>query len=292
MAETAVAAPPREAQARVVRRAREARASGEATRRSAREARRRALETLARARRTRRKVVGAVFAMAVEDPLAVGGFWSKGVPVPAPTASVDDAWATTVLLELDAEGRITACAGGAPVWVTGFDGDGLVGRHFSVLYDADAADNHQPERDLSAALASSGYSEQGWRRRADGSRFWASVSLVPRYGHRGQVVGYTAMVRDESGAMTTDRRRDGAGPAAPAPEARDGAVEVTVAAELAANVVNRLFAVGLSLYSARSRTAQPAVAEKIDEAVALVDDTIRYIRLALWHQGTGGREGP
>lgn len=285
MADPAVASPVREGLDQVVRRAQAARASGALAQRGARRARLRALETRGSARRLRRQIAGPVLAMAVEVPPDTGGFWSKGVPSQAPVASMDDAWTATVLLELDVEGRITACAGGAAVWVTGLDGAELVGRHFSVLYDADGAANHQPERDLSAALASSGYSEQGWRQRADGSRFWASVTLLPRYGDHGEVIGYTAMVRDESGVMATGGPGNGWGVAAPeADESADSAL----AAELAGNVVNRLFAVGLSLYGARSRTAQPGVAEKIDEAVALVDETIRHIRLALWHQADPG----
>ncbi|NIQ58932.1 MAG: PAS domain S-box protein, partial [Gammaproteobacteria bacterium] len=42
------------------------------------------------------------------------------------------------------------------------------------------------------------YEEEGWRRRKDGSRFWASVIVTPLRDAEGRLVGYAKVTRDLS----------------------------------------------------------------------------------------------
>lgn len=82
------------------------------------------------------------------------------------------------LVSLDANGRIAE-------WnpsigrVTGFLGEHLVGRPYSVFYPEDAT---TPERVLDRLHDAdrNGWSlDDGWRMRLDGSRFWGSAMIVP-----------------------------------------------------------------------------------------------------------------
>jgi hypothetical protein len=126
------------------------------------------------------------------------GYWARGVPFDRHRYDIGlDVVATTLVLELDHKGFFTRCSGGSAELVLGCSAAELVGQHLSVLYDAAAVANFQAERDMTAAVASSGLAEMAWRVRPDGTRLWASMVLNPLYGDHGKVVGFTLMLRAE-----------------------------------------------------------------------------------------------
>ena len=61
----------------------------------------------------------------------------------------------------------------------------------------------RPNRALEAAMSSGMYQTHGWRRRADGSRFWASLTLRPVRDQTNGGRGFVAVVHD----LTEKRRR-------------------------------------------------------------------------------------
>lgn len=99
------------------------------------------------------------------------------------------------ILLLDAEGHVRTWNPGARR-IKGYEADEIVGRHFSRFYLPQDAAAGMPQRALAKAAAEGRFSDEGWRVRKDGSRFWASVNLSPVRDAEGQVSGYCKITRD------------------------------------------------------------------------------------------------
>jgi diguanylate cyclase (GGDEF)-like protein/PAS domain S-box-containing protein len=105
------------------------------------------------------------------------------------------------LVWLDAEGRMLA-------WnesirrVTGFGPEASRERDVSVFYPADALPRSRLLERLMEADATGWSQDEGWRIRADGSRYWGSCLIAPlQAGERGpdaRPQGYTLILRDVS----------------------------------------------------------------------------------------------
>ncbi|CAN5164669.1 hypothetical protein BH11PSE9_BH11PSE9_15600 [soil metagenome] len=86
--------------------------------------------------------------------------------------------------------------------VTGFEGDAVLGRSYAMFCPADST---TPERALDRLRDAdgSGWSvEEGWRLRADGSRFWGSCLIAPLHApgeaQPDDEKGYSLIIRDVS----------------------------------------------------------------------------------------------
>ena len=96
---------------------------------------------------------------------------------------------------LDPGGCVTTWNEGAGR-IEGYGEEEILGRHFSVFYpDEDVASGH-PEEALRAALREGRYVEEGLRVRKDGSRFWASAVITTLRDRRGNLKGFSVVVRD------------------------------------------------------------------------------------------------
>ena len=82
------------------------------------------------------------------------------------------------LLTLDDRGRARDWNPGVER-VTGRDSDATVGQSYSVFYPADALDATGAVDRLHEANRSGWSLDEGWRQRADGSRFWGSCLIAP-----------------------------------------------------------------------------------------------------------------
>jgi PAS domain S-box-containing protein len=102
---------------------------------------------------------------------------------------------------LDPEGRISSWNPGAER-IKGYKARDIIGKHFRVFYTEEAAGARQPERELEIATREGKYEEEGWRVRADGSQFFASVVITAVRNREGRLVGFAKVTRD-----ITDRRR-------------------------------------------------------------------------------------
>ena len=103
---------------------------------------------------------------------------------------------------LDAAGRVISWNAGAEL-VKGYRAEEIIGEHVSCFYLDDDVLAGKPERDLAVATADGHLHVEGWRKRRDGSPFWASVSLTALRGSDGRLIGFGKVTRD-----LTDRRRD------------------------------------------------------------------------------------
>ncbi|WP_423999209.1 PAS domain S-box protein [Haloarcula salina] len=107
------------------------------------------------------------------------------------------------IFRLDAAGRIRTWNSGAQA-IKGYDADEAIGEHVSLFYtDGDRAAG-VPDANLATAASDGVVHTEGWRVRADGSRFWANVTLRALYGDDDELRGYVKVTRD----MTEQRERE------------------------------------------------------------------------------------
>ncbi|HKS12012.1 MAG TPA: ATP-binding protein [Pseudomonas sp.] len=101
---------------------------------------------------------------------------------------------------LDPTGRIVSWNAGAQR-IKGYRAEEVIGRHFSLFFtEQDCADG-RPERLLQLALRTGVAQDEGWRRRKDGTQFWALAAMDVIHDETGQVIGLAKVTRD-----ITDRR--------------------------------------------------------------------------------------
>jgi PAS domain S-box-containing protein len=96
---------------------------------------------------------------------------------------------------LDPQGRITSWNSGAEL-IKGYTAAEALGRHFSLFYlDPDIAQG-RPDRNLQLAATQGRAEDQGWRRRKDGSLFWADMVITALRDEHGQLRGFSKVIRD------------------------------------------------------------------------------------------------
>jgi PAS domain S-box-containing protein len=105
------------------------------------------------------------------------------------------------ILMLDTDGRITSWNSGAQR-IFGYRPEEIIGEHFSRFYTPGEAGSGNPEDELTVAAAEDRFSEEGWRIRKNGSRFWAGVVLTAIRDDTGSLIGFTKVARD-----LTERRQ-------------------------------------------------------------------------------------
>lgn len=96
---------------------------------------------------------------------------------------------------IDKEGKIISWNEGAEI-IDGYSSQEIMGMNFSVLYPADEAENKKPEENLSIAAEQGSFNEEGWRKRKDGSLYWANVSITALKDEKQNVYGFLKIVRD------------------------------------------------------------------------------------------------
>lgn len=104
------------------------------------------------------------------------------------------------IILLDPEGTILNWNQGAKK-IKGYTGKEIVGKNFSVLYSAADRENQLPEKLLKTASETGKSSQEGWRLKKDGSRFWGLSTITALHAIDGQITGFSKVTRD-----LTDRK--------------------------------------------------------------------------------------
>ncbi|WP_341523933.1 PAS domain S-box protein [Pseudomonas sp. G.S.17] len=99
------------------------------------------------------------------------------------------------LYMLDRSGIITTWNAGAQR-IKGYEPAEVIGRHFSIFFQPEDAQNGIPQRALDTVVAEGRYEGQGWRLRKDGSRFMAHVVIDPIKDEQGVLIGFAKITRD------------------------------------------------------------------------------------------------
>jgi PAS domain S-box-containing protein len=107
---------------------------------------------------------------------------------------------------LDVDGTVVSWNSGAQR-IKGYAAHEIVGQHFRVFYPAEDQATRHPEANLDAALRDGSFTEEGWRLRQDGSRFWASVVITSVYDEAGEHVGFAKVTRDETQQRAHEEER-------------------------------------------------------------------------------------
>ncbi|MCD6070958.1 MAG: hybrid sensor histidine kinase/response regulator [Microvirga sp.] len=102
---------------------------------------------------------------------------------------------------LDPQGHVTNWNAGAQR-IKGYSQDEILGRHFSEFYTDEDQANELPRRALETATREGRFEAEGWRRRKDGTRFWASVVIDRIQNDLGEIIGFAKITRD-----ITERRQ-------------------------------------------------------------------------------------
>jgi len=88
--------------------------------------------------------------------------------------------------------------------IKGYAEEEIVGEHFSTFYPPKQRDAGVPERNLSQAARDGSVEDEGWRVRADGTEFWANVTMTAIRDDEGELEGFAKVTRD----MTDRRERE------------------------------------------------------------------------------------
>jgi PAS domain S-box-containing protein len=105
------------------------------------------------------------------------------------------------IISVDVRGHVTFWNSGARRML-GYLEEAIVGKPFDVLFMEEERQGGAPHRELEEALRTGRAVTEGWRRRRDGSRFWASGVMRPTRNAAGKVAGYVEVLRD----MTEQKR--------------------------------------------------------------------------------------
>ncbi|QNF34003.1 PAS domain-containing sensor histidine kinase [Adhaeribacter swui] len=95
----------------------------------------------------------------------------------------------------DPDGIVTTWNKGAER-LKGYTEAEIVGQFYGVLSPDEYQEAGLPERELRLALEGGVYEAEDWRKRKDGSFFWATIMLTPIFDEAGQHVGFTKITGD------------------------------------------------------------------------------------------------
>ncbi|SFG04800.1 PAS domain S-box-containing protein [Halopelagius inordinatus] len=119
--------------------------------------------------------------------------------------SMVDAAEEYAFFRLDAEGYVESWNAGVER-IGGYECDEIIGEHVSTFYTDDAVEDGAPERSLADAAKTDTTTEEGWRVRKDGSRFWAEVTRTAIRDDDGEIEGYATVIRDMSERRERERQ--------------------------------------------------------------------------------------
>ena len=101
------------------------------------------------------------------------------------------------VIQLDTKGYVVSWNRGAEA-LKGWTADEIVGQHVSTFYVEEDVRSGLADRELRVAKETGRFETEGWRKRKDGSRFWASVVITAMRGPAGDFLGYVKVSRDLS----------------------------------------------------------------------------------------------
>lgn len=96
---------------------------------------------------------------------------------------------------LDPHGIVTTWNQGAQR-LKGYQEEEIMGHFFGKLFPDVYQQAGKPQEELELALKHGTYEAEDWRKRKDGSHFWASVTLTAIYAEDGQHIGFTKVTGD------------------------------------------------------------------------------------------------
>ncbi|RYD24122.1 MAG: PAS domain S-box protein [Verrucomicrobiaceae bacterium] len=127
----------------------------------------------------------------VSSPETVEWLREQREPFDHLVASVED----YAIFMMSLDGTILDWNAGA-ARLKGYTAGEIVGQNFSRFYSPEDLDRHLPEQELQTAYTTGKFTDEGWRYRKDGSRFWAAVTLTAIRATNGEIAGFLKITRD------------------------------------------------------------------------------------------------
>ena len=101
---------------------------------------------------------------------------------------------------IDLDGRIASWNPGA-ARLKGYRAEEIIGQPYAKFFTPEDQAQEFPRRALATAAQTGRFESEGWRVRADGTRFWALAVIDAVRDHDGNLIGFAKVTRD-----MTDRR--------------------------------------------------------------------------------------
>ena len=101
------------------------------------------------------------------------------------------------VIQLDQKGYVVSWNRGAEI-LKGWTADEILGQHVSTFYTEEDVRSGLADRELRVAREAGRFETEGWRKRKDGSRFWANVVITAMRGPTGEFLGFVKVSRDLS----------------------------------------------------------------------------------------------
>ncbi|GAB4299808.1 MAG: hypothetical protein Fur0025_39070 [Oscillatoriaceae cyanobacterium] len=104
---------------------------------------------------------------------------------------------------LDTFGKVATWNTGARriLW---YEESEILGKHFSCFYTEEDIKTGKPGQELQLVATAGQCEDEGWRRRADGSYFWANMTIAALQDEKGARLGFSAIVHDLSDRATIE----------------------------------------------------------------------------------------
>jgi PAS domain S-box-containing protein len=100
-----------------------------------------------------------------------------------------------LIVMTDLEGNVISWNEGAKK-IKGYSEEEIIGKNIAVFFTDEDKARKKPERNMQIAKEKGHFQEEGWRKRKDGSVFWADVLLTAIYDKNGKMQGYAKIIRD------------------------------------------------------------------------------------------------
>jgi PAS domain S-box-containing protein len=111
------------------------------------------------------------------------------------------------IFRLDTDGHVVSWNTGAER-LKGYTRAEILGEHFSTFYTPEARNDGVPERNLARAAEDGSTEDEGWRVRAEGSRFWANVTITAIRNDDGEIEGFAKVTRDMTDRHQVEQERE------------------------------------------------------------------------------------
>lgn len=99
------------------------------------------------------------------------------------------------ILMLDKDGIIQNWNLGAEK-IKGYKAEEIIGKNFRVFYTEEDRQNHRPEKLLKQAIETGKATDEEWRVRKDGTRFWGSIVITALHDANSNIIGFSKVTRD------------------------------------------------------------------------------------------------
>lgn len=99
------------------------------------------------------------------------------------------------IFAMDTQGIVTTWNKGAER-LKGYSEAEIIGQFYGILHPDSYQQAGKPEEELATALQQGVYETEDWRKKKDGSHFWATIILTPIFAADGRHIGFTKITGD------------------------------------------------------------------------------------------------